>query len=213
VLAVTLYGPSQLAASFLSRAFLLPTSARRRTRSPGSKSLSLTLMFYQVDVACLIAPQLRRQISLFRRCNPALPEWLRRWRYGRVDVLSFNSIPILRLGSPPLFRRWDKKAFPQWLNAVWCGTPKRCAGVLRAIFYLPPLVFSISFLVWPYWRTPLVCSTEVKCCLMFNSFMSSLILLSANCVPLSVTTSYGTPNLYMIFFYEELDCNCCRYLG
>ena len=54
VLAVTLYDPSQFSTSFPFRVFLLPTSVRRRTRSPGSKSLGLTFLLYRVVVACLM---------------------------------------------------------------------------------------------------------------------------------------------------------------
>jgi len=99
-------------------------------------------------------------------------------------------------------RRWGRKGFLLWLSVVWCGMPTGRVGVLWASSPLLPPTLSSSPSVWPCWWTLLVHSPVDA--LPKWSVVRCSTLLSANCIPLSVITSCGTPNLDRIFLLKSL---------
>jgi len=157
VLAVTLYDPSQFSTSFPSRVFLLPTSVRRRTRSPGSKSLGLTFMLYRVDVAYLMTTSVttaKFPDSSMKSSSSRVASKLALWSSGCAILQRSSFIATRIMTFVPKVRR---NGFPP---LVVCGVVRYAHSMTLLAGFTCPFTCG--------------CSTEVKCCSMFNSFVCKL---------------------------------------
>jgi len=150
-----------------------------------------------------------RRNSWTQRWNPVFPTSPMCWRFGWVGVSSFILIPSLWPELRPLSRKWAAKGVSL---VVECGVVRYAHKTCGSSSGQLPFASS-SLLFNPFNMTLFVesaclfvsgCLPKVMCYLIFSSSSSSLILLPANCVLLSVTTNWETPNLDKMFFLKNL---------